>query len=86
MFVFLRRSDAPTNSFRLAIPHENEFRVASVAVFLIGIAGWIKRSQNEAINYLRAENQVRCEVVGKKRILLSDDQWRLGSANGSQPH
>ena len=49
---------------------------------LIGVAGWINRSQQEAMEYLRTENQVLCEVVGKKRILLNDDQRRRLAAKG----
>ena len=43
--------------------------------FLI-LAGWIHRQQQEVIEYLRTENQVLKEQIGKKRILLSDDQRR----------
>ena len=49
---------------------------------LIGVAGWINRSQQEAIEYLRTENQVLREVVGKKRILLNDDQRRRLAVKG----
>lgn len=49
---------------------------------LIGVAGWINRSQNDAIEYLRAENQVLREIVGKKRILLNDDQRRRLAVKG----
>ncbi len=36
---------------------------------LIGLTGWINRSQQEAIEYLPTENRILREVVGKKRIL-----------------
>jgi len=49
---------------------------------LIGVAGWINRSQQEAIEYLRTENQILREVVGKKRILLNDDQRRRLAVKG----
>ncbi|MBM3949796.1 MAG: hypothetical protein FJ312_11290, partial [SAR202 cluster bacterium] len=49
---------------------------------LIGVAGWINRSQQEAIEYLRTENQILREVVGKKRILLNDDQRRQLAVKG----
>ena len=39
-------------------------------------AGWVHRQQQEVIDYLRTENQVLKEKLGKKRILLSDDQRR----------
>ena len=40
------------------------------------LAGWIHRRQQEAIEYLRTENQVLRETHGSKRILLDDDQRR----------
>ena len=40
------------------------------------LAGCINRQQQEVIEYLRTENQVLKEKLGKKRILLSDDQRR----------
>ena len=43
---------------------------------LIVLAGWINRSQQDAIEYLRAENRVLKELLRKKRILLNDDQRR----------
>ena len=42
--------------------------------FILIVAGWINRQQQEVIEYLRAENQVLKEKFGKKRILLNDDQ------------
>ena len=38
------------------------------------LAGWINRQQREVIDYLRTENQVLKEKLGKKRTLLNDDQ------------
>jgi len=43
--------------------------------FLI-LAGWVNRQQQMVIDYLRTENQVLKEKLGKKRVLLSDDQRR----------
>jgi transposase InsO family protein len=40
------------------------------------LAGWINRHQQEAIDYLRTENQVLKETHGRRRILLNDDQRR----------
>jgi putative transposase len=49
----------------------------------IGIlAGWFNRQQQEAIDYLRTENQVLKEKLGKKRILLNDDQRRRLAVKG----
>ncbi len=50
---------------------------------LIGLAAWINRSQQAAIEYLRTENQILREVVGKKRILLNDDQRRRLAVKGN---
>ena len=49
--------------------------------FLI-LAGWVNRQQQIVIDYLRAENQVLKEKLGKKRILLSDDQRRRLAVKG----
>ena len=43
-------------------------------LILIILAGWINRQQQEVIEYLRTENAVLKEKLGKKRILLTDDQ------------
>jgi len=43
-------------------------------LLLIVIAGWMNRGQQEAIEYLRTENQVLQELLGRKRILLKDSQ------------
>ncbi len=45
-------------------------------LLLLILAGWINRHQQDAIEYLRTENQVLKEKIGKKRILLSNDQRR----------
>lgn len=46
------------------------------------LASWINRQQQEMIEYLRAENQVLKEKLGKKRILLNDDQRRRLAVKG----
>jgi len=43
---------------------------------LIGVAGWINRSQKESIESLWTENQIPREIVGKRRILLNNEQRR----------
>jgi putative transposase len=50
-------------------------------LFMI-LAGWVNREQQETIEYLRTENQVLREKLGKKRILLSDDQRRRLAVKG----
>ena len=49
--------------------------------FLI-LASWINRRQQEVIEYLRTENQVLRERLGKKKILLNDDQRRRLAVKG----
>lgn len=51
-------------------------------LFLFIIAGWINRYQQGVVEYLRIENQVLKEKLGKKRILLSDDQRRRLALKG----
>jgi hypothetical protein len=45
-------------------------------VFLLGLAGWVNRRQQHTIECLITENRVLEEKLGKKRILLNDDQRR----------
>ena len=49
------------------------------------LAGWINREQQEVIEYLRTENQVLKEKLGKQQILLSDDQRRRLASKGKRP-
>lgn len=42
---------------------------------LVGIAN---EEQQHVIEYLRTENQVLKEKIGKKRILLDDDHQKMG--------
>jgi len=54
----------------------------SAQFLLLCLAGWINREQQAAIDYLRTENQVLREQVGKKRILLNDNQRRRLAVKG----
>ena len=45
-------------------------------------ASWVNRHQQEVIEYLRTENQMLQEKLGKKRILLNDDQRRRLAVKG----
>ncbi len=51
-------------------------------VLLAILAGWVNRQQQQAIEYLRTENQVLKERLGKQRILLNDDQRRRLAVKG----
>jgi len=51
-------------------------------LLLLILAGWINYREQEIIEYLRAENRVLREKLGKKRILLNDDQRRRLAVKG----
>ncbi len=51
-------------------------------LFLLGLSGWVNRQQQHTIEYLITENQVLKEKLGKKRILLNDDQRRRPAVKG----
>ena len=51
-------------------------------LYLVILFGWMNRQQQEVIEYLRTENQVLKEKLGKKRILLNDDQRRRLGVKG----
>jgi putative transposase len=46
------------------------------------LAGWSNCQQQEIIEYLRTENQVLREKLGKRRILLSDEQRQRLAVKG----
>jgi putative transposase len=46
------------------------------------LAGWVNHQQQQVIDYLRTENQVLREKLGKGRILLDDDQRRRLAVKG----
>ena len=49
---------------------------------LVVVATWVNREQQELIEYLRTENHVLKEKLGKRRILLNDDQRRRLAVKG----
>ena len=51
-------------------------------LYLVILAGWMNRQQQEVIAYLLTENRVLKEKFGKKRILLDDDQRRRLAVKG----
>ena len=53
-----------------------EFILEPWHLIVMYVAAWVNREQQEIIEYLRSENQVLREKLGKKRILLNDDQRR----------
>ena len=53
-----------------------KFALQPWQLFVVIPASWINRQQKEVIEYLQIENAVLKGKLGKKRILLSDDQRR----------
>ena len=51
-------------------------------LLLLALAAWLNRQQQETIEYLITENQILKEKLGKKRILLNDDQRRRLAVKG----
>ena len=51
---------------------------------LIAVAGWMNQQQQDAIDYLREENRVLRELVGRKRLRLNDDQRRRLAAKAKR--
>ena len=50
-------------------------------LFLVALAGWMNRQQQQVIQYLREENHILREKLGKKRLVLNDSQRaRLATA------
>ena len=50
-------------------------------LFLVALSGWMNRQQQEVIQYLRTENHILREKLGKKRLVLNDSQRaRLATA------
>jgi hypothetical protein len=71
-------SDATAFPYR---GHSMNF-VQAVAPLVVILAGWVNRRQQEAIDYLRTENQILKEVCGERRIRLTDGQRRLLAIKG----
>ena len=55
-----------------------------LTILLVMLAGWINRQQQSVVDYLMEENKVLREKLGKKRILLNNDQRRRLAIRGRQ--
>jgi putative transposase len=51
-------------------------------LLLVTLAGWVNQQQQEIIEFQRTEIQVLNEKLGKKRIILNDDQRRRPAVKG----
>ncbi len=49
-------------------------KVKPMGMLLVMLAGWMNRHQQDVIEYLKEENRVLREKLGKKRIILNNDQ------------
>ena len=47
-----------------------DFLLQTWQLYLTILAGWVNRQHQEVIEYLRTENQLVREKLGKKRILF----------------
>ncbi len=51
-------------------------KIRPMTMLLVMLAGWINQHQQDVIEYLKTENAILKEKIGKKRIILSDQQRR----------
>ena len=51
-------------------------------IFVAAMAGWITRQQDAVIEYLREENRVLKQQLGRRRLRLTDDQRRRLAVRG----
>ncbi|QDU82449.1 hypothetical protein Pla110_42060 [Polystyrenella longa] len=51
-------------------------------LLVFALVSWVNREQQLAIEYLKTENSILREKVGKKRILLTDEQRRRLAVKG----
>ncbi len=56
-----------------------------VQFLLLALAGWLNRHQQDALDYLREENRVLREMLGKGRLRFTDRQRRRLAIRGQAP-
>ena len=54
-------------------------------LLLVILAGWVNQQQQQIIEFQRTEIEVLKEKLGKKRIILNDDQRRRLAVKGQSP-
>jgi putative transposase len=59
-----------------------DFLLQPWQLLLALLADWVRRQQEQVIEYLRVENQVLKEKLGQRRLLLTDDQRRRLAVKG----
>ena len=51
-------------------------------LFFLILSGWVNRQQQQIIEFQNAQIQALMEKMGRKRILLTDDQRRVLAVKG----
>jgi putative transposase len=69
-------------SYELRIEVSNGFCPTTLELASGQLAGWINRHHQNIVEYPRTENEVLKEKIGKKRILLDDNQRRRLAVKG----
>ena len=73
----------PETAFFTADPEENVKELLQPwQLLLLVLAGWVNRQQQDVVEYLLAENRVMRQKLGKRRILLNDEQRRMLAIKG----
>ena len=65
---------------------ESVMQSKPLAMLLMMLAGWINRQQQDVIDYLKEENKILREKLGKKRVILNDDQRRGDTIDPTLAH
>ena len=53
-------------------------------ILVTAMAGWITRQQDAVVEYLREENRVLKQQLGRRRLRLTDAQLRLAGQVSDQ--
>jgi len=51
-------------------------------ILVAAMAGWITKQQEAAVDYLREENRVLKQQLGRRRLRLTDDKRRRLAVRG----
>ena len=58
--------------------------ISPLHLLVVGLAGWLNREQQRVLEYLKEENRVLRQQLGKKRLRLTDKlaQCHVRSSRG----
>ena len=59
-----------------------EFILHPWHLLVFAVSGLVSQDQQKVIDYLLTENQILRKKIGKRRILLNDDERRLLAVKG----